>query len=189
MGISLAGEYDSEAQTNESIRPGVYQGSVIEAKREPVSKNDIHKGDSLVLTWELSDKRLLWQRIMIWYNGPDAEKAATARRIASAQLADIAEATTGKREIADTDDLLHRPCQLTVDIRQANGRDYNEVKKVTKVGGAPPTAVGSSSSSANSAPARQPAASPGKSAGNRFAAAKAARAPQAETATADEIPS
>lgn len=178
MGISVHGEYDTEATNNDAIPPGVYTGHVIEADRQPCSKADPSKGDQLVLTWQLANGRLLWQQIKLWYDGPDDQKAATTRRMASAMLGDVAQAATGRREISDTDDLLHRDCELTVDVREYNGREYNDVKKVK--------GAGKAAKPEPSRPSGAPGARPGgaKPAGNRFAAARAARTQEVE----DEVP-
>ena len=169
MAVDLEGTYDEQAEPDAGRGPlpaGQYVARIVDAKREPVSKTK-DCGSCLVLTWKVeggeADSRLFWQRLNLWFNGTNEEKV---REIANAQFAAIRQAT-GVITPRDTDELLERPCAVTLSVKQSEGYNpRNEVTAVKPVGearAAPPAA-------ARPAPAAQ------QSGGNVFSRAKAAAA-------------
>jgi hypothetical protein len=137
MSIDLSGEYDSGAGTwgddLDTLPDGIYRARIIEASREPISLNN-HRGDCLKLTWKVSegehDGRLFWQRINIWFDGPE-KTPGKVREMASRMINSIAEAT-GVGVIRNTDEILEIDCLVTYGA-QKNDPRYSEVKAVKGV--------------------------------------------------------
>lgn len=136
--VDLVGAYDASAEAStgfEPLPPGQYVARIVDAKRNPISRRN-DNGDCLNLTWKVDggehDGRLFWQRINLWLRGSNEAKV---REIANAQFAAVREAT-GVPMPKSTDELLERPCLVTLKIKRYPGYpERNEVTSVKPVGG------------------------------------------------------
>lgn len=142
--VDLIQQYDPEAESStfDQVPAGTYECQIIESDREPVSSRE-DKGDVLKLCWKVTsgefEGRLIWQRIMLWFNGSEKTPGQVVK-IANQQFAGVREAT-GKKIINSSEELHFIPCFVTVGP-QKNDPNYTEVKKVAAAGGAPARQVG-----------------------------------------------
>ena len=135
--VDLVQQYDPEAEASsfDQIPDGTYAAQIIESSKEPISK-DKDLGDCLSLCWQVTggdfDQRLFWQRINLWWSGPEKTPGQVVN-IANQQFASVREAT-GKKIINDSDELHFVPCSVTLG-RQKKDERYQEVKSVKAAGG------------------------------------------------------
>ncbi|MCF3934318.1 DUF669 domain-containing protein [Acuticoccus sp. M5D2P5] len=155
--VDLAGAYDPNAEAGggdfEAIPAGQYTACIIDAERAPQSTREgaPDHGDVLKLTWKITEgeyaNRLIWQRLNLWWTGPEemfserTGKPYNPRKIAEGQFASIREAI-GINSPKTTDEILERPCRITVKVRPATGqyRASNDISNVKALGGAVPAA-------------------------------------------------
>lgn len=135
--VDLVQQYDPEAEASgfDQIPDGTYEAQIIESSKEPISK-DKDLGECLSLCWQVTsgdfEQRLFWQRINLWWTGPEKEPGQVVK-IANQQFAAVREAV-GKKIINDSDELHFVPCSVTLG-RQKKNPDYQEVKSVKAAGG------------------------------------------------------
>lgn len=166
--VNIAGHYDQNAEPGEfdQLPAGTYRAKIIESDIVDISESrDV--GRCLKLTWQVEtgphDGRLIWQRLNMWFTGPEKTPGKVAE-IANQQFAAIRQAT-GKLIVNDTTELHHIPCMITVGP-QKNDPQYNEVKSVKPVAGAQPAhqAAPAPSGPPRSTPPASPPANSGGSA-------------------------
>lgn len=139
--VDISGSYDPNAEVSQFDRLPPFsdqRAKIIESEIIPISdKEDL--GKCLNLTWQIEtgplDGRLFWQRINMWWTGPE-KKPGTVVQIANSQFAAIRQAT-GKMTPQNTTELHHIPCLVSYGPQKKNP-DYDEVKSVKPVGGAAP---------------------------------------------------
>ncbi|HEU5019661.1 MAG TPA: hypothetical protein VFT69_17010 [Pseudolabrys sp.] len=162
--VDLVQQYDPEAEASnfDQIPDGEYDAQVIESDRLPIS-NDKDLGECLSLCWQVTsgefEKRLFWQRLNLWWNGPEKTPGKVVQ-IANQQFAAVREAT-GKKIVNASEELHFIPCRVTLG-RQKTDPQYQEVKSVKAAGGNV-RQIGSAAPRAanNSAPVQQQAAAAG----------------------------
>lgn len=173
--VNLTGEYDPDAEASTGFEPlpaGQYVARLIDASREPISRTK-DCGDCLALTWKIEggefDGRLFWQRLNLWWNGPE-KTPGKVKEIANGEFRAIRDAT-GVPMPQSTDDLLERPCLVALKIKQDEG--FNPKNEVTSVkalnGGGAPTAAPSHATASASAASAAPAQSRGSNVFQRAA--------------------
>lgn len=135
--VDLVQQYDPEAEASnfDQIPDGAYVAQIIESSEEPISK-DKNLGKCLSLCWQVTEgefeKRLFWQRLNLWWDGPE-KNPGEVRKIANQQFAAVREAT-GKKIPNDSEELHFIPCTVTLG-RQKKDERYQEVKSVKAAGG------------------------------------------------------
>lgn len=135
--VDLVQQYDTEAEASnfDALPAGNYEAQIVESAKEPISKNE-DKGDCLNLCWQVTsgpyEKRLFWQRIMLWFSGSEKTPGKVVQ-IANQQFASVREAT-GQKVVNDSEELHHIPC-LVAYGPQKNDDRYSEVKSVKPLGG------------------------------------------------------
>lgn len=159
--------YDETAEASTSYDPipaGDYRAKIVELERVPFSKRE-EKGHALKVTWKIEggpfDGRLVWQRIGLWFDGPEKEPGKTVF-IANQQFAAIREAT-GVKTPQQPEELQERPCIIKVVIKTDPTGPYqpsNEVKGVKAIGGTAP-APANAPAARQAAPASSPASTGG----------------------------
>lgn len=160
--VDLVQQYDQEAEASsfDQIPDGAYTAQIIESSKEPISK-DKDLGDCLNLCWQVTggdfDQRLFWQRINLWWTGPEKEPGKVVQ-IANQQFAAVREAT-GKKVIDNSEELHFIPCSVTLG-RQKKDERYQEVKSVKAAGGNV-RQIGSAAPRPGQAPQQQAAANQG----------------------------
>lgn len=135
---NIAGSYDENAEPNQFDRLPAFadqRAKIIGSEIEDIKDN---KGRCLNLTWQIEtgpmDGRLFWQRLNLWFTGPE-KKPGEVVRIANAQFAAIRTAT-GKVAPQNSEELHHIPCLVSYGP-QKNDPNYDEVKSVKPIAAAP----------------------------------------------------
>lgn len=167
---NLGGTFDATqvdpTQEFEPLPQGKYHAQVISSEKRGIGQ-DGGKGEKLTLCWQIMtgplEGRMVWQDLLLWYNVA-GEKGDKTREIAQRQLSEVCHAA-GKLNISDSEDLHHRPCEISVGFQRkqnAGDPDRNEVKGVkalngggqqqTAFGGGQKAAAPASSASAGNAP-------------------------------------
>ena len=137
----IGGHYNQDAEPTgefERLPAGDYRAKIVESEIVDISDTkDI--GRCLKLTWQVEtgplDGRLFWQRLNMWFTGPEKTPGKVAE-IANQQFAAIRHAT-GKLAVNDTEELHHIPCMVSYGP-QKNNPEYDEVKSVKPIAGARP---------------------------------------------------
>lgn len=135
---NIAGSYDEAAEPGQYDRvpAGTYRAKIIESEIVDISETKA-SGRCLKLTWQFEtgalDGRLFWQRLNMWFSGPEKTPGKVAE-IANQQFAAVREAT-GKIAPQDSAELHHIPCMITIEP-QKNNPQYDEVKAIKAVSGA-----------------------------------------------------
>jgi hypothetical protein len=152
--VDLNNQYDPNAEASQfdNLPAGTYEAQIVESAKEPISK-DKGLGDCLNLCWQVVsgefEKRLFWQRINLWWEGPEKNPGQVVQ-IANSQFKAVRDAT-GVQMPSDSSELHFIPCMVTYGP-QKNNPEYSEVKAVKPVGGAPVRQVAQQQ---NRAPAQQ----------------------------------
>lgn len=145
----------------EPLPEGKYHAEIVQSEERPIGENG-EKGNKLTFVWKIlagpAEGRLVWQDILHGYNVA-GEKGDKTRDIAARQLSAICHAI-GKLAPADTEDLHHIPCEISVGYqkkRQPTDPTRNEVKNVKALersnAGQPARATPTSPTASNPAPA------------------------------------
>lgn len=135
---NLSGSYDQNAQPSDfdQLEAGTYRAKIIESEIVDIT-DKADKGRCLKLTWQVEtgpmDGRLTWQKISMWAKNMDNLDQVIS--IANSQFASVRQAT-GKVAPLDSSELHHIPCMITIGPQKKNPQ-YNEVKSVKAVAGAP----------------------------------------------------
>lgn len=139
--VDLTGQYDTTAKpsSNRGLIPaGTYRACIIDAKKEPISQaRDL--GECLALTWRVTEGEylghLIWQRLNLWWDGPEKVPGKVVE-IANSHFAAIILAT-GQSNVTNTDQLLECDVLLSVTLQKNNPAyparlEVSGVKAVTR---------------------------------------------------------
>jgi hypothetical protein len=122
-------DYDLSVKEFEAIPRGEYKAIMITDEIKEVSGN---KGKKIASRWQIIDGqykgREIFQDYLIGYEGLDPKKSAETRRIAEETLLKIAALVGHTGELGGTTILYNKPLLIKVDVREYNGKQYNDIK-------------------------------------------------------------
>ena len=139
----------------EPLPNGDYVAMITE---DDIKQTKAGTGQYLKFTWTVMDGQYTGRKL--WSNHNIINPNESAQQIARQEISAIAHAI-GRPRASTTEELVNRPCKITVVIRQEAGRDpSNEIKKWEAIGPQPFPGQSGSQSGAAPAPAAAGVAPP-----------------------------